>query len=266
MGSYKNCRKEFEYAVHVGRDLVPLKLEGSFEPSSWLGINVARKLYFDFSDHTAFHERVLDLCRELGSRGRVAMSEEAPNDPAGVKEWTEARVQQWLSEKSFTEVVHKGFAENSVDGAILLTLTDADLATDLNIASSVLRRRILKDIAELKQPARSATPVSHPSPIRTRSYDLTSSQKVVQHATPGSVRTKRESTELDEVEDMRAVKKVKTGEKNSESLLSGATLVMDDTLVLSLDMGQTQVYDTLPEDTPVDDDTWLMHADTQLPD
>eukprot|EP00300_Choanocystis_sp_HF-7_P012097 c17744_g1_i1.p1 GENE.c17744_g1_i1~~c17744_g1_i1.p1 ORF type:complete len:981 (+),score=194.80 c17744_g1_i1:58-3000(+) len=83
-------------------------------------------------------------------RAPQANSNNKSGGGGNVEQWTAEMVQDWLKSKGFKADILTSFEENCVDGCIMLSLTDEDLKADLNIDKGVMRRRILKDIAELK--------------------------------------------------------------------------------------------------------------------
>eukprot|EP00944_MAST-04C_sp_MAST-4C-sp1_P007740 g7740.t1 len=69
--------------------------------------------------------------------------------------WSVTDVGQWLSNVCDAGQYCEVFSSNFVNGQMLLTLTDTDLETDLNVTSSMQRRRILIEIDNLKSNMRS---------------------------------------------------------------------------------------------------------------
>ena len=117
----KNCRKEFEvrslenpllssmklprdtialclkivpsqYAIHNNRTIIPIKFDPTFEPSSWLGINVAGKLYFELGDQDTFESKMIQLKAEIDVRVAEragAGKGDASEEGSDVKAWSE---------------------------------------------------------------------------------------------------------------------------------------------------------------------------------
>ncbi len=49
--------------------------------------------------------------------------------------WNPNQVQEWLKSLSIEEEVIKAFADNSIDGSVLLSLSNEDLKNDLGFFS-----------------------------------------------------------------------------------------------------------------------------------
>eukprot|EP01047_Picozoa_sp_COSAG01_P003218 COSAG01_NODE_94_length_26962_cov_9.110933_2_plen_634_part_00 len=70
-----NCRMEAQYAHQQEKDMVPLMLEDGYRAKGWLGMLLGVRLWYGFfgatlaSDET-FEDKVEELCRELGERGK----------------------------------------------------------------------------------------------------------------------------------------------------------------------------------------------------
>ena len=69
-----NCRMEAQYAFQQQKDMVPLMLE-DYRPKGWLGMILGVRLWYGFYGTTlgsegAFEEKMGELCRELGARGK----------------------------------------------------------------------------------------------------------------------------------------------------------------------------------------------------
>ncbi|XP_046545378.1 uncharacterized protein LOC124255492 [Haliotis rubra] len=56
--------------------MVPVLLQGAYQPTSWLGIILGTKLYFDMSPGKDFGAKLNELVRELGQNGRITEEEE----------------------------------------------------------------------------------------------------------------------------------------------------------------------------------------------
>ena len=70
-----NCRLEAQYAFQQQLDMVPLMMEDR-RPKGWLGMLLGVRLYYKFcgpvlESESAFDGKVVELCRELGARGKV---------------------------------------------------------------------------------------------------------------------------------------------------------------------------------------------------
>jgi len=66
--------------------------------------------------------------------------------------WNEKHVQQWLRAIRFTEYAHN-FAQQRVNGEVLLTLTAIELAEELGMNGHTLHiRRMMTEIRKLKHP------------------------------------------------------------------------------------------------------------------
>lgn len=62
---------EAEYARELQVDIVPLLLQQDYRPDGWLGFIKGGKLYVDFSGKYSFDNKINELIKELGDRGRI---------------------------------------------------------------------------------------------------------------------------------------------------------------------------------------------------
>ncbi|XP_046358633.2 uncharacterized protein LOC124136687 [Haliotis rufescens] len=76
----QNCRQEAEYTYKLKKTMVPVLLQGGYQPTSWLGIILGTKLYFDMSPGKDFGAKLKELVRELGDNGRITEEEEKLQD------------------------------------------------------------------------------------------------------------------------------------------------------------------------------------------
>ena len=70
-----NCRMEAQYAHQQEKDMVPLMMEDGYRAKGWLGMILGMRLWYGFYGATvesddAFEDKVNELCRELGERGK----------------------------------------------------------------------------------------------------------------------------------------------------------------------------------------------------
>ncbi|XP_067664453.1 uncharacterized protein [Haliotis asinina] len=72
----QNCRQEAEYTYKLKKTMVPVLLQGNYQPTGWLGIMIGTKLYFDMSPGKDFGAKLKELVRELGQNGRITEEEE----------------------------------------------------------------------------------------------------------------------------------------------------------------------------------------------
>ena len=71
-----NCRLEAQYAFQQQVDMVPLMMEDGYSAKGWLGMLLGVRLWYGFygsvlESEAAFNEKVDELCRELGGRGKT---------------------------------------------------------------------------------------------------------------------------------------------------------------------------------------------------
>eukprot|EP01050_Picozoa_sp_SAG11_P000710 SAG11_NODE_24_length_24699_cov_10.132195_13_plen_723_part_00 len=74
-----NCRLEAQYAMQREVETVPLMLEEGYRADGWLGFMMGTRLWYGFygsvvscdEDGGLFEQKVSELCRELGDRGRT---------------------------------------------------------------------------------------------------------------------------------------------------------------------------------------------------
>eukprot|EP00088_Acartia_fossae_P068751 TRINITY_DN8785_c0_g1_i1.p1 TRINITY_DN8785_c0_g1~~TRINITY_DN8785_c0_g1_i1.p1 ORF type:complete len:385 (+),score=77.15 TRINITY_DN8785_c0_g1_i1:44-1198(+) len=73
-------------------------------------------------------------------------------DTMTVPEWTVEEVVMWVNKIGFKE--HSAaFADSSVDGDILLALSDADIRDDIGITNGIQRKRFMRELKNLKKNA-----------------------------------------------------------------------------------------------------------------
>eukprot|EP01050_Picozoa_sp_SAG11_P006205 SAG11_NODE_473_length_9186_cov_2.540332_3_plen_1067_part_00 len=81
-----SCRLEAQYAMQREVETVPLMLAEGYRADGWLGFMVGTRLWYGFygavvlSKESQFEGKVSELCRELGDRGRAAVSAAALSD------------------------------------------------------------------------------------------------------------------------------------------------------------------------------------------
>eukprot|EP00058_Branchiostoma_floridae_P015678 XP_002601166.1 hypothetical protein BRAFLDRAFT_75615 [Branchiostoma floridae] len=80
-----NCRRECHYAATRGTDIIPLKMENTYQPDGWLGITMGGRLYFNFDGKDSFKDVMARLMRELGDRGKGHTAAGAEVDTVGSK-------------------------------------------------------------------------------------------------------------------------------------------------------------------------------------
>lgn len=56
---------EAEYAFHLGKRIIPLKMEGNFKAREWLGFIIGSKLFFEFTDKYPFEDKMSGLLKEV---------------------------------------------------------------------------------------------------------------------------------------------------------------------------------------------------------
>eukprot|EP01050_Picozoa_sp_SAG11_P003753 SAG11_NODE_220_length_12154_cov_92.233347_2_plen_123_part_00 len=74
-----NCRLEAQYAMQREVEAVPLMLSEGYQADGWLGFMIGTRMWYGFfgrviSEQGLFNGKVSELCRELGERGRCAVS------------------------------------------------------------------------------------------------------------------------------------------------------------------------------------------------
>ncbi|XP_072285215.1 NAD(+) hydrolase SARM1 [Pyxicephalus adspersus] len=86
----------------------------------------------------------------LAKKALRMMGEEVPSRIArSVPNWKPLEVQNWLQQIGFDKF-SKAFKEYQIDGDLLLRLNESDLKEDLGLTSSIVRKRFLRDLVELK--------------------------------------------------------------------------------------------------------------------
>ena len=107
-----NCRAEAEYAFHLNKKIIPLKMEGNYKADGWLGIIIGTKLYYDFSEESLFEEKARDMLREVRNAlcdlkrklpiletvmlSTTNTQEQTKTTRDSVKKWTQDNVNKWL--------------------------------------------------------------------------------------------------------------------------------------------------------------------------
>ena len=66
-----NCKRELNYAVEKKKKLIPIYLEKDYVAGGSLGLIMAGKLYFDFTDGNNFKENIENLKNEIENQMRV---------------------------------------------------------------------------------------------------------------------------------------------------------------------------------------------------
>jgi hypothetical protein len=78
-----NCRLEANYAMQNECDMIPLMMQPNFKANGWLGLILGTRLWYAFwdadqDDDAAFEKRIDGVCKEIGGRGRLKLSEAVP--------------------------------------------------------------------------------------------------------------------------------------------------------------------------------------------
>ena len=73
-----NCRMEAQYAFQQQKDMVPLMMVEGYSANGWLGMMLGVRLWYGLygtvlENESAFEGKVEELCRELGSRGKLIL-------------------------------------------------------------------------------------------------------------------------------------------------------------------------------------------------
>ncbi|KAM8975190.1 NAD(+) hydrolase SARM1 [Pelodytes ibericus] len=86
----------------------------------------------------------------LAKKALLMMGEEVPSRIArSVPNWKPLEVQNWLKQIGFNKHA-QSFLEHQIDGDLLLRLSELDLRNDLGMISSIMRKRFLRELVELK--------------------------------------------------------------------------------------------------------------------
>ncbi|KAE8622227.1 hypothetical protein XENTR_v10005152 [Xenopus tropicalis] len=145
--------------------LVPLldssRLEAQCIAAFYLCVEVAIKCQqkniklFNEIGATQSLRRIVCYCADgtvssLAKRALQMMGEEVPRRIArSVPNWKPLEVQHWLQQIGFSNY-SENFLENQIDGDLLLRLTMSELRDDLNMTSSITRKRFMRELVELK--------------------------------------------------------------------------------------------------------------------
>lgn len=80
---------EAEYAFHLRKRIIPLKMERNFEDREWLGFIIGSKLFFEFTDKYPFEEKMSGLLKEVLKDHQKSVSKK-PAISKIVPDYTEA--------------------------------------------------------------------------------------------------------------------------------------------------------------------------------
>jgi hypothetical protein len=86
-----NCRLEAQYAMQREVPTVPLMLTEGYRADGWLGMLIGTRMWYGFygsalSEESLFEGKMVELCRDLGDRGRSdadAARRVAPDSASG---------------------------------------------------------------------------------------------------------------------------------------------------------------------------------------
>jgi hypothetical protein len=98
----------------------------------------------------------------------------AGDNEENVLTWTCSDVGHWL-ERLGCPQFRDSFSSNLVDGKMLLTLTESDLETHLGVTNKLHQRRLLFEIANLKNIVQGSDSTSLPLSIKSTTVASTSS-------------------------------------------------------------------------------------------
>ena len=77
-----NCRLEAEYAVKLQKPIVPLIMQSNYMPLGWLGIIIAGKIYYSFTDiKQSFDQTFSNMNKEISRH----VSDEFPSTKVNAK-------------------------------------------------------------------------------------------------------------------------------------------------------------------------------------
>ncbi|CAH1239416.1 Hypp5822 [Branchiostoma lanceolatum] len=99
-----NCRREAFYTADTKKVIIPLMMESGYKADGWLGLLVASLLYFNFSGKESFESVMARLMKEIGDRGKEAVTDvevdAAASQLEGLKlhNWTKEDVKSWIQE------------------------------------------------------------------------------------------------------------------------------------------------------------------------
>ena len=68
---------EAEYTYQLHKDIIPLMMDGKYRPDGWLGFIVGSKFWIDLSEKHKLDSNVDKLVKELGTRGKIELQENA---------------------------------------------------------------------------------------------------------------------------------------------------------------------------------------------
>eukprot|EP00457_Paulinella_chromatophora_P001545 gb/GEZN01001547.1/.p1 GENE.gb/GEZN01001547.1/~~gb/GEZN01001547.1/.p1 ORF type:complete len:842 (+),score=172.04 gb/GEZN01001547.1/:176-2527(+) len=150
----RNCQKECNYADTCSVPLAPVMAQQGFKQSGWLGAITAGLLWVDFTSPTIltdvelFQSKIDHLVREIQNVWENALGLGFSTPPP---EWSVDDVLNLLSAEALDEEkVVAAFRVSCVDGPLLLSLTDEDLSTHLQMSKPLHRKKLLTLIETLK--------------------------------------------------------------------------------------------------------------------
>ncbi|PFX17112.1 uncharacterized protein LOC111341315 [Stylophora pistillata] len=128
-----NCRSEAEYTYQLHKDIIPLMMDGKYRPDGWLGFIVGSKFWIDFSEKHKLDSNVDKLVKELGTRGKIELQENAmkatvmdvvdASPQSTIRSWTSSDVKAWLMDVGLKDRLDSNTLKR-LNGQILLRLQD----------------------------------------------------------------------------------------------------------------------------------------------
>lgn len=94
---------EAEYAFHLRKQIIPLKMERNFEAREWLGLIIGPKLFFEFTDKYPFEEKLSGLLKEV-LKDHQKHTPQKPAISNTVPDYTEARLIKLIVERILTSI------------------------------------------------------------------------------------------------------------------------------------------------------------------
>jgi len=123
-----NCRLEGEYCISRKVPYIPLIMQNGYSPDGWLGIIMGKRLYHNFHDESNWENKVENIVREIGKRGRkdiansIRVNGKLPSSaPSVVLAWKDSDIKSWMVKEGI-EKHYATFAKHLIDGKALLEL------------------------------------------------------------------------------------------------------------------------------------------------
>ena len=70
---------EAEYAHHLHRKLVPVRMQPKYRPDGWLGFLLGSTYFYDLTKEEEYEKKVMELVKALGEDAKILPGEGGPD-------------------------------------------------------------------------------------------------------------------------------------------------------------------------------------------